>query len=117
MAVTFGLASHGGLDVASLAQGVLGTALFLLASFTIGRRAVSLLIRWANDTLVSDLPVITTILVGTASTALFTHSIGVTTGLCSFVAGILIGQTPILTRHIDVQLLGLLICPADRVSF
>src|SRR5437588_4675419 len=47
MAVTFGLASHGGLDVASLAQSVLGTGLFLLASFTIGRRAVSALIRWS----------------------------------------------------------------------
>jgi Kef-type K+ transport system membrane component KefB/nucleotide-binding universal stress UspA family protein len=109
MAVTFGLASHGGLDVASVAQSVLGTALFLLASFTIGRRAVSLLIRWANDTLVSDVPVITTILVVTVAMALITHAIGVHTVLGAFVAGILIGQSPILTRHIDEQLRGLII--------
>ena len=32
-------------------------------SFSIGRRVVFLLIRWANDNLVSDVPVITTILV------------------------------------------------------
>src|SRR6266853_3353140 len=117
MAVTFGLASHGGLDVASLAQSVLGTALFLLASFTIGRRAVSLLIRWANDTLVSDVPVITTILAVTVGMALITHAIGVHTVLGAFVAGILIGQSPILTRHIDEQLRGLIIALFMPVFF
>src|SRR5260221_9012946 len=117
MAVTFGLASHGGLDVASLAQSVLGTALFLLASFTIGRRAVSLLIRWANDTLVSDVPVITTILVVTVAMALITHAIGVHTVLGAFVARILIGQSPILTRHIDEQLRGLIMALFMPVFF
>jgi Kef-type K+ transport system membrane component KefB len=117
MAVTFGLASHGRLDVASLVQSVLGTALFLLASFTIGRRAVSLLIRWVNDTLVSDVPVITTILVVTATMALITHAIGVHTVLGAFVAGILIGQSPILTRHIDDQLRGLIIALFMPVFF
>lgn len=117
MAVTFGLASYGGLDVASLAQSVIGTALFLLASFTIGRRAVSLLIRWANDTLVSDVPVITTILVVTATMALVTHAIGVHTVLGAFVAGILVGQSPILTRHIDEQLRGLIIALFMPVFF
>src|SRR5216684_5379400 len=117
MAVTFGLASHGGLDVASLAQSVLGTGLFLLASFTIGRRAVSALIRWANDNLVSDVPVITTILVITGLMALITHAIGVHTVLGAFVAGILIGQSPILTRHIDEQLRGLIVALFMPVFF
>jgi Kef-type K+ transport system membrane component KefB len=67
MAVTFGLALHGGVDVASLAQSVVGTALFLILSFTLGRRVVFFLIRWANDTLISEVPVITTILVLVAS--------------------------------------------------
>ena len=61
MAVTFGLALHGGIDLVSLTQSIAGTALFLFASFTVGRRLVFLLIRWANDRLVSDVPVITTI--------------------------------------------------------
>src|SRR5260221_7184198 len=117
MAVTFGLASHGGLEVASVAQSGLGTALFLLASFAIGRRAVSLLIRWANDTLVSDVPVITTILVVTVAMALITHAIGVHTVLGAFVAGILIGQSPILTRHIDEQLRGLIVALFMPVFF
>ena len=40
--------------------------------------------------------------------ALITHLIGVHTVLGAFVAGILIGQSPILTRHIDEQLRGLI---------
>src|SRR5438034_1845371 len=108
MAVTFGLALHGGVDLAGLAQSVIGTALFLVASFTIGRRLVFFLIRWANDTLVSEVPVITTILVVMGIMALITHAIGVHPVLGAFVAGILVGQSPILTRHIDEQLRGLI---------
>ena len=101
IAVTFGLAMHGRVDLTSLAQSVLGTALFLVASFTIGRRLVFFLIRWANDNLVSEVPVITTILVVMGAMALITHAIGVHTVLGAFVAGILVGQSPILSRHID----------------
>ena len=104
MAITFGLALHGGIDPWSVSQSILGTALFLAASFTLGRRVVFRLILWANDNLVSDMPVITTILVITGLMALITHAIGVHTVLGAFVAGILIGQSPILTRHIDEQL-------------
>jgi Kef-type K+ transport system membrane component KefB/nucleotide-binding universal stress UspA family protein len=108
IAVTFGLASHGTIDVATLARSVLGTALFLLVSLTIGRRIVFTLIRWANDTFVSEVPVITTILVIMGAMALTTHVIGVHTVLGAFVAGILVGESPILTRHIDAQLRGLI---------
>ncbi len=41
--------------------------------------------------------------------ALTTYLIGVNTVLRAFVAGILIGESPILTRHIDEQLRGLVI--------
>src|SRR5436190_11256746 len=37
MAVTFGLALRGGIDLAALARSVVGTALFLLVGFTLGR--------------------------------------------------------------------------------
>jgi K+:H+ antiporter len=108
IAVTFGLASHGRVDMASLTQSVLGTALFLVASFTVGRRLVFFLIRWANDNFVSEVPVITAILAVMGVMALITHAIGVHTVLGAFVAGILVGQSPILTRHIDEQLRGLI---------
>ena len=40
--------------------------------------------------------------------ALTTHLIGVHTVLGAFVAGVLIGESPILTRHIEEQLRGLI---------
>jgi len=109
LSIILGLAGHGRIDLASIGQSVLGTLLFLAVSFTIGRRVVALLIRWANDNLVSDLPVITTILIIMGVMALITNAIGVHTVLGAFVAGILVGQSPILTRHIDEQLRGLIV--------
>jgi Kef-type K+ transport system membrane component KefB len=107
IAITSSLALHGSVSALTLAQGVLGTGLFLLASFTIGRRLVFGLIRWTNDTFVSEVPVVTAILIVMGTMALITHAIGIHTVLGAFVAGILIGESPILTRHIDEQLRGL----------
>ena len=109
IAITFGLAEAGTIDLASVAMSVLGTAIFLVASFTIGRPIVFYLIRWANDNFKSDFPVITTILVIMGVMALTTHFIGVHTVLGAFIAGVLIGESPILTKHIDEQLRGLIV--------
>src|ERR1700680_3001285 len=108
IAITFGLAEHGTVDLTTLARSVLGTALFLSLSLTIGRRIVFSLIRWTNDNFVSEVPVITMILIIMGIMALTTHLIGVHTVLGAFVAGILVGESPILTRHIDAQLRGLI---------
>jgi Kef-type K+ transport system membrane component KefB/nucleotide-binding universal stress UspA family protein len=117
IAVAFGLAAAGTIDLWSVGRAVLGTAVFMLASFTLGRRIVSRLIRWANDNFRSDFPVITTILIVMAIMALTTQLIGVNTVLGAFVAGILIGQSPILTRHIDEQLRGLIVALFMPVFF
>jgi Kef-type K+ transport system membrane component KefB len=109
VAIAFGLASSGTLDAWSVTRTVLGTAAFLAASLTIGRRIVFSLIRWTNDNFVSDFPVITTILVIMVAMALTTHMIGVHSVLGAFVAGVLVGESPILTRHIDEQLRGLIV--------
>jgi Kef-type K+ transport system membrane component KefB/nucleotide-binding universal stress UspA family protein len=117
IAVAFGLAAAGAIDLWSVGRAVIGTALFMLASLTFGRRIVSRLIRWANDNFKSDFPVITTILVIMAVMALTTQLIGVNTVLGAFVAGILIGQSPILTRHIEEQLRGLIVALFMPVFF
>jgi K+:H+ antiporter len=70
IAVAFGLAAAGSLDLWSVGRAVIGTAVFVLASFTLGRRLVFRLIRWSNDNFKSDFPVITTILVIMAVMAL-----------------------------------------------
>ena len=103
------LAEAGTIDLMHVTWSVFGTAVFLIASFTIGRRFVFFLIRWANDNFESDFPVITTILVIMGAMALTTHFIGVHTVLGAFVAGVLIGESPILSKHIDEQLRGLIL--------
>jgi Kef-type K+ transport system membrane component KefB/nucleotide-binding universal stress UspA family protein len=117
MSVIFGLALHGGVDFMSVTRGVVGTALFLLLSFTVGRRVVFFLIRWANDRFVTELPAITMIIVVAGLMALATDAIGVHTVLGAFVAGILVGQSPILTRHIEEQLRGLIVALFMPVFF
>ncbi|MDH2382035.1 cation:proton antiporter [Bradyrhizobium sp. CER78] len=108
IAVIFSLASRGTLDVASVAQALFGTLAFLVVSFTIGRRLVFRLIRWANDNLVSPAAVITVILLLMSAMAGITHLIGVHTVLGAFIAGVLVGESPILTRQIDERLRGLI---------
>ena len=108
-AVIFSLALQGHIDTFSLAKSILGTIAFMGLSLTVGRRVVFFIIRWVNDTFVSDFAVITAILAIMCAMAITTDLIGVHTVLGAFVAGILIGESPILTRHIDEQLRGLII--------
>jgi Kef-type K+ transport system membrane component KefB/nucleotide-binding universal stress UspA family protein len=109
VSITLGLAVRGQVDALTLSQSVLGTAIFLVASFTLGRRLVFSIIRWTNDSFVGEVPVVTAILIIMGTMALTTHLIGVHTVLGAFVAGILVGESPILTRHIDEQLRGLVV--------
>src|SRR4051812_37967191 len=108
IAMIFSLASQGSLEIWSVGKAVLGTLAFLGLSFTIGRRLVFQLIRWANDHLVSSAAVISVILLLMCGMAMVTHLIGVHTVLGAFVAGILVGESPILTRQIDERLRGLI---------
>ena len=108
IAVIFSLAEAGAINLANVAKSVIGTAAFLVASLTVGRRIVFYCIRWANDNFEGEFPVITTILVIMGAMAMTTYFIGVHTVLGAFVAGVLIGESPILTKHIDEQLRGLI---------
>lgn len=117
LAMILGIVGNGRFEALQLAETVLDTAAFLILSLTLGRRLVFRLIRWANDSFVSDMPVITTILVVMGIMALITAAIGVHAILGAFVAGILVGQSPILTRHIDEQLRGLIVALFMPVFF
>jgi Kef-type K+ transport system membrane component KefB len=54
IAISFGLASSGTIDVRSVTFAILGTLLFLAFSLTAGRRIVFWLIRWTNDNFTSE---------------------------------------------------------------
>ena len=107
-AVIFGLAQEDHLDTFNLAKSIIGTVAFMAISLTIGRRVVFFIIRWVNDNFVSDFAVITAILLIMGGMAMITDLIGVHTVLGAFVAGILVGESPILTRHIEEELRGLI---------
>ena len=117
LAIILGIARAGRIEPLPLAETVLGTIGFLVLSLTLGRRLVFRLIRWVNDSFVSDMPVITTILVIMGGMALITEAMGVGTVLGAFVAGVVVGQSPILTRHIDEQLRGLIVALFMPVFF
>jgi K+:H+ antiporter len=108
VSIIFSLALHGSFELGSLAQSIIGTLVFMAVSLTLGRRVVFFIIRWVNDNFVSEFAVITAILVIMGVMASITHLIGVHTVLGAFVAGILVGESPILTRHIDEQLRGII---------
>ena len=75
------------------------------------------LIRWANDNFVSEFAVITDDPGDHGRDGADHQSIGVHTVLGAFVAGILVGESPILTRHIDEQLRGLIVALFMPVFF
>jgi Kef-type K+ transport system membrane component KefB/nucleotide-binding universal stress UspA family protein len=115
IAIIFGITGAGaasggqhGVDLLSLGKTVGGVALFLVFCFTAGRWLVFTAIRWVNDNFRSDFPVITTILVIMGAFALITQLLGVRTVLGAFMAGVLIGESPILTHHIQGQLRGMI---------
>jgi Kef-type K+ transport system membrane component KefB/nucleotide-binding universal stress UspA family protein len=117
IAVISGIAAHGSVDLKTVGASLAGTALFLAVCLTVGRRLVARLIVWVNDHMTIEMPVITAILILMLGLALTTELIGVHTALGAFVAGMLIGQSPILTEHIEGQLRGFIIAFFSPVFF
>jgi Kef-type K+ transport system membrane component KefB/nucleotide-binding universal stress UspA family protein len=115
IAITFGIAGTGsngtgteGIDWLDLAWTVTGVVLFLVFCLTAGRWLVFSAIRLVNDNFRSDFAVVTAILVIMGGFAEVTQLLGVRTVLGAFMAGVLIGESPILTDHIQGQLRGMI---------
>ena len=117
IAIISGIAVHETVKLEHVGLSLGLTALFLLVSFTVGRRAVARIIVWCNDNLIIEVAVISAILIIMLTMALTTELIGVHTALGAFVAGILVGQAPILTEHIENELRGFIIAFFSPVFF
>jgi Kef-type K+ transport system membrane component KefB/nucleotide-binding universal stress UspA family protein len=117
IAVIAGIAAHGSVNLANIGASLAGVAIFLAVSLTLGRRLVARLIVWVNDNMTIDVPVITAILLVMLAMALTTDLIGVHTALGAFIAGVLVGQSPILTEHIEAELRGFIIAFFSPVFF
>jgi Kef-type K+ transport system membrane component KefB/nucleotide-binding universal stress UspA family protein len=108
IAIVFGVAHAGSIQTGQLLGSIGGVALFLVLSMTLGRRAVAFAIRFVNDNFVGELPVVTLIIVIMATMALITDALGAQSVLGAFVAGLLVGESPILTKHINLQFRGMI---------
>jgi Kef-type K+ transport system membrane component KefB/nucleotide-binding universal stress UspA family protein len=117
IAVISGIATHGGVRLASVGASLAGVAIFLALSLTVGRQVVTRLILWANDHMTIEMPVITAILVVMLTMSLATDLIGVHTALGAFVAGMLVGQSPVLSGHVEDELRGFIIAFFSPVFF
>jgi Kef-type K+ transport system membrane component KefB/nucleotide-binding universal stress UspA family protein len=116
ISIALGL-SGSGLEIGALAGTVTGTILFLIASYSLGRPLVFWLIRWVNDTFVSEYAVVTAILVVMCVMAAITQAIGVNAVLGAFVAGVLVGESPILSQQIDDEIRGFIMAFLAPVFF
>jgi K+:H+ antiporter len=105
VSITLGLAGSG-VAVGSVAATIAGTLLFLIVSYAVGRPLVFRLIRWVNDTFVSEYAVVTAIMIVMCVMATITQAIGVNAVLGAFVAGVLVGESPILSQQIDDEIRG-----------
>jgi Kef-type K+ transport system membrane component KefB/nucleotide-binding universal stress UspA family protein len=117
VSIIAGMATRGAIDFGQIGLSIAAAVAFLAVSLTLGRRLVAKLIRWSNDYLSIEFPVITTVLVVTFSMALMTDLIGVHSALGAFVAGVIIGQAPILKGHIELELRGLILAFFSPVFF
>jgi Kef-type K+ transport system membrane component KefB/nucleotide-binding universal stress UspA family protein len=117
IAAIAGLGASGSIDLGHLSFSLGGTLLFIVLCFTVGKRAVAVAIRWTNDRFTSEMPVLSAILVITFVLALATDKLGVHTALGAFMAGVMIGQSPILTDQIEAQLRGLIVALFAPVFF
>jgi Kef-type K+ transport system membrane component KefB/nucleotide-binding universal stress UspA family protein len=117
IAIIGGIASGGGVNLRATSIAFLGTIAFLAVCFTLGRKVVAYIIRWTNDNLTIEMPVISAILILMFVAALVTNYIGVHTVLGAFVVGIMVGQSPILTKHIEEELRGLIVALFAPVFF
>jgi len=117
IAVISGIAMNGMVSFAGIGISLTGVAVFLAFSLTIGRRLVAGLILLVNDHMKIEVPVLTAILVVMFVTALMTDLIGVHTALGAFVAGLLVGQSPILRRNIEHELRGFIFAFFSPVFF
>ena len=107
IAVILGIDRAGGIEIGRLAGTIAGVALFLAASLTVGRRLAADAIRLVNDTFAGEFMVLTLILIIMGAMALLTQALGVQSVFGAFVAGVLIGKSPILTKQISEQLRGM----------
>lgn len=104
IALVAGIATRGTIGWTDLGIRLGGVAALLALCYSIGPRLTAYIIRWSNDNLIVEAPVITATIVIMLCLALATQLAGVHTALGAFLAGVLVGQSPILAGRIEDEL-------------
>lgn len=104
IAAILGVVRKGAVDIGRIGWTVAGLALFLIGSLTLGRRLVASAIRIVNDLFLGEYMALTLVLVIMGATAVVTQALGVQTVLGALIAGVLVGESPILAKAISTQL-------------
>ncbi len=117
IALVGGLAAHKKYGLTLFSGTAAGTLGFLLLSFTFGPRLVTRGFGWAQQYLHSEMSVVTISLILMCCLALLTEFLGVHFLLGAFVAGMLIGQVPVLKQQLEGHLQGLIVALFAPVFF
>ncbi|WP_254529593.1 cation:proton antiporter [Natrinema gelatinilyticum] len=92
LATVAGLARTGVFDVGSAVTTIVSVVLFLGVAFTIGRRFTVELVRWVDNTLGSDVALLSTLMILALAAGAITQYVGLEAILGAFVVGVLVGQ-------------------------
>jgi len=117
VAVISGIAAKGVLNLRGVGFTIAGTLAFLTLSLTFGRAIMARVIRWANDNLRLEFSVLSVILILMCLMAIGTDLIGVHTLLGAFVCGVLVGQSPMMSKRTREQFRGLVVALFAPVFF
>lgn len=104
LSVVAGLAASGSVDAASVGGSVLRVALFMVASFTVGRWLVRRAVDFVQDKFTSTDRLVTLVVVLMFAWGAITHALGLEAVLGAFVMGILLGQLPRLPESVHHSL-------------
>ena len=104
IAAILGIVRKGAVDVGRIAWTIGGLVLFLTITLAFGRALVASAIRMVNDAFLGESMALTFTLLIMGALALFTQAIGVQTMLGALVAGVLVGESPILSKAIGSQI-------------
>jgi Kef-type K+ transport system membrane component KefB len=100
LAAIAGLAASGSFSVKVIGAALFGTLLFTLLLFTVGRRAVTALLRWVHDHVQVEEATLTTVIVLTLAGAVATQLIGVHAVLGAFLVGVLLSRSPLVGHRV-----------------
>lgn len=100
LAVLSGFASGSVFNGFTLAKIIVGTILYMLFILTVGQRLVSSILRWVNNHISGDYPLLTAVILLMFLSAGITQLIGIHAILGSFMIGVILSASPLIKKSV-----------------